>query len=458
MLYCKKIPVFLLMAALCASLLIIPAKAAAPSPLIWLKFDGNLTDSSGNGHDGIATGNITYVAGPMGQAAYFNDAFINFTGTENTNIKNNTATISFWMKCQKIDKPNRMFLRKPNADNPTYSSFDMYMLGGNNVQVGYEGNYGTDFRTTSRIYTSNAAAYPWDTWDYVTMVMDYDHIYTYVNGVLSKNSTVTIDVASDFNKTGKSADTLASKALLQFGYNQNKDQKMSNTMIDDFRFYDVALSADSVMSIYNDGSKPAYTGASDWAKPELDKAASYGLIPDVLRGQDMTKSITRAEFAAVAVKLYENLSGKTAPAVNINPFTDTNDPEVLKAFTLDIVGGVGDGKFDPGALLNREQAAAMLTRVYKEVYWAGWTLKDDATYTAHTLDYMGVTPFADNDNISAWAQPSVYFMVKHKIINGIGNNKFAPKNTTSAEVATGYANATRETALIIASRVVENLK
>ena len=49
--------------------------------------------------------------------------------------------------------------------------------------------------------------------------------------------------------------------------------------------------------------------------------------------------------------------------------------------------------------------------------------------------------------ISAYAKESVYFMVANNIINGMGGNKFAPKNTTSAEEAQGYANATREQAL-----------
>ncbi len=49
-------------------------------------------------------------------------------------------------------------------------------------------------------------------------------------------------------------------------------------------------------------------------------------------------------------------------------------------------------------------------------------------------------------------------MVANGIINGVGENQFAPKNVTSEEEATGYANATREQALIIAMRMVENLK
>jgi len=60
--------------------------------------------------------------------------------------------------------------------------------------------------------------------------------------------------------------------------------------------------------------------------------------------------------------------------------------------------------------------------------------------------------------ISARAKDSVYFMTANNIIRGAGGNKFAPKNTTSAEDAALYANATREHAFLIAVRMVENLK
>ena len=49
-------------------------------------------------------------------------------------------------------------------------------------------------------------------------------------------------------------------------------------------------------------------------------------------------------------------------------------------------------------------------------------------------------------------------MAANSIINGMEDNKFAPKNTTSAEEAQHYANATREQALAIAVRMVDNLK
>lgn len=194
---------------------------------------------------------------------------------------------------------------------------------------------------------------------------------------------------------------------------------------------------------------------SDWSQDEIDKAYDIELIPEILKNTDLTKNITRAEFAAVSVKAYEKISGKTAvPALN-NPFVDCDDIEVLKAYNLGITSGVSATIFEPETLLNREQAATMLTRVFKKATMQDWTLAADEQFE---LVYKKVEEFSDDANISEWAKDSVYFMAANEIINGVGNNKFAPKNVTTEEQAQGYANATREQALLIAVRMVENLK
>jgi len=84
-----------------------------------------------------------------------------------------------------------------------------------------------------------------------------------------------------------------------------------------------------------------------------------------------------------------------------------------------------------------------------------WTLDTDSQFK---LTYTKPAVFADDNLISARAKDSVYFMTANNIIRGAGGNKFAPKNTTSAEDAVLYANATREHAFLIAVRMVENLK
>ncbi len=182
---------------------------------------------------------------------------------------------------------------------------------------------------------------------------------------------------------------------------------------------------------------------SSWAETELAKAVQKDLVPEVLAGQDLTKTITRAEFAAVAVKVYEALSGKKAVPAAANTFSDTADPDVLKAYNTGLVNGLGDGKFGPEENLQRQQAATMLARAYKAAMLSGWTLADDAAFP---LSYTMPAAFTDNAGIQSWAYDNVYFMVANGILNGMGDGTFAPAGST-----------TREQALLIAVRMVEKL-
>ncbi|NLT58042.1 MAG: S-layer homology domain-containing protein [Clostridiales bacterium] len=193
---------------------------------------------------------------------------------------------------------------------------------------------------------------------------------------------------------------------------------------------------------------------SEWARGEVARAAERGLIPDSLKEADLTGPITRAEFAAVSVKLYEKLSGTAALPAAVNPFQDTADTEVLKAYQAGITAGVEADRFAPNVLLNREQASTMLTRVFKKAFVAGWSLDRDASFV---FQYAAPAKFADDADISDWAKPSVYFMAAHGIISGVGDNRFAPRAITTAQQAANYASATREQALAIAVRMTEKL-
>ena len=210
------------------------------------------------------------------------------------------------------------------------------------------------------------------------------------------------------------------------------------------------------------GTKPSFI-ASNWALEELAEADAMGLIPDSLRDADLTKPITRAEFAAVSVKVFEALTTIKAPAGTDDPFTDTDDPEVLKAYGLGITNGMSDTTFEPDRLLNREQAATMLTRVFKKVNLSGWTLDTDGTFNAQFKTMFEMPElFGDDQYISSWAKDSVYFMAANGIIKGMGNDEngkptFAPRDVTESQKAIGYANATRQQALLIAVRMAKNL-
>ncbi len=160
---------------------------------------------------------------------------------------------------------------------------------------------------------------------------------------------------------------------------------------------------------------------STWASDEVEMARQLGLVPSGLLS-NYQSHITREEFSEMVVKLYEELSVSIAVPVSTNPFTDTSNPEILKAYKLGIVEGVGQGKFAPLDKITREQIATMY---YRTLYAADPTLVT-GSYT------LG---FADRGLVSNWAADEVAFMSAKGVIQGKGSNIFDPKGNTTREEA-----------------------
>lgn len=180
----------------------------------------------------------------------------------------------------------------------------------------------------------------------------------------------------------------------------------------------------------------AYKGASAWAAAELDKAAEYGLITSRIKN-NMSAKVTREEFAEIALKLYEKYTGKTASQGSTG-FSDTTNPEVLKAANLGLVTGVGGNRYAPTELVTREQMATILFRAMKIINPAA--------------DYQtqGAALFADNDKVKSWAREGVYYCYKVQIVKGVGK-------TNGADLFDPDGNATREQAVLVSLRAYELL-
>lgn len=163
-----------------------------------------------------------------------------------------------------------------------------------------------------------------------------------------------------------------------------------------------------------------FKDASSWALIDLRSARDSGLTIPV-DGLSYNKSITRERFAEVAVRLYESLSGRKAPVATINPFTDTNNPEILKAYSLGIVKGISSTTFSPENLIDRESIAVMLKRA---VDASGARLPSGSTKQFH-----------DEEQISGWAKEAVTAMTTANVIKGTGADMFSPKGTTTVEQA-----------------------
>lgn len=157
------------------------------------------------------------------------------------------------------------------------------------------------------------------------------------------------------------------------------------------------------------------TSASTWAHEGITNAVAASLVPQDLQSS-YTQATTRAEFAALAVALYEQVTG--AEITERKTFADTSDVNVEKAAAIGVVTGVGDNKFNPQAGLTREQAAVMLTRL--------------ANILGKPLAEQAAT-FADNNSIAAWAIAEVGQIQAAGIMSGVGNNTFDPQGAYTRE-------------------------
>ena len=221
------------------------------------------------------------------------------------------------------------------------------------------------------------------------------------------------------------------------GYTFAKDLKGTINGIKETKYVTISnknrIYVDVVMPKIEESEEYTWSKASEWAEPELKEASKENLIPEIFDEANLTKNITRKEFAHTVVKMYEKITGQKAVPIAKNPFTDTKDKEVLKAYNIGITNGTSDTTFSPDDLITREQMATMMTRALTK---AG---KDTSRPESAKL-------FADDSEFSGYARDSIYYMSSIEIIKGVGENKFNVKG-----------NASREQALAISIRCVKKL-
>ncbi len=160
---------------------------------------------------------------------------------------------------------------------------------------------------------------------------------------------------------------------------------------------------------------------SGWAMAEVESAKRAGLVPEALL-ENYQSAITREEFSAMAILLYEKLSKKEAPAGEA-VFSDTQNADVNKAYALGIVNGMGDGIFAPTALITREEISAMFLRCIK------------AALPEISISDSLPNTYPDADAVSAWAKDAVRFVNMCEIMIGDENGNINPKNNTTREQA-----------------------
>jgi len=175
----------------------------------------------------------------------------------------------------------------------------------------------------------------------------------------------------------------------------------------------------------SDDFSAGYEGLSAWAAPVVNEARGEDLVTDKVL-VDFPSDITREEFCELAVLLYEKMTGKKAAPVASNPFTDTKNPEILKAYNLKIVNGISADKFAPNNKVTRQEISVMLLRTLKAVMPE---ISSEAEFK---------TKFQDVDDVADWALEAVKFMNANDILGGSavgGVTYILPKGNTTKEQA-----------------------
>ncbi|WIF95920.1 S-layer homology domain-containing protein [Caminicella sporogenes] len=156
-------------------------------------------------------------------------------------------------------------------------------------------------------------------------------------------------------------------------------------------------------------------GGYEWAKEAIEAMAQKGIINGREEGIfDPSANITRAEFATLMTKMM----GYNTENIEI-PFTDVDKDTwyydyVGAAYKNGLIRGRSSTVFDPNGKITREEMAVIVAKVLKQ-----------KGYKEATLEELNI--FRDKEEISVWAREAVSMCVKEKIIRGMEDGRFAPK-------------------------------
>ena len=182
--------------------------------------------------------------------------------------------------------------------------------------------------------------------------------------------------------------------------------------------------------------------ASEWAVPEIQKAAACNLLPYELTDK-YQNNITRKEFCdliyrLIATEFYPESDSRMGQGsaidnviyerqltdkVNSVYFSDCEDSRIKFLCGAGIIYGMGDGTFSPDDFLTREQAATILYRTAE-------FLRNKTMPKSHNVTY-----YYDEGEISDWALDAVKVMKDSRVMTGVTVSAFAPKGMYTVEQA-----------------------
>lgn len=247
------------------------------SLIAWYPLNGNTNDYSGNNLNGIAS-NLTYVEGKIGQAASFNGS--NSKIITNTNMGNfgySDFSITFWVK-MLTDGSNRGLVCKSNGGNPI-SEYGFLINNPSPGTIGFATATTSTSWGTDGTYSAKITGLSLTSFNHITIIgkRDQSNISIYVNGIL-KSLEEYVGGLNKFNLIGNIYNNL------NFTIGSESDDLFSNSLINDVRIYNHALSEKEIKEIAK--AKIVHYTFDDYQEPTTN------IIPNPLGNGRFTLSNT----------------------------------------------------------------------------------------------------------------------------------------------------------------------
>ncbi len=163
---------------------------------------------------------------------------------------------------------------------------------------------------------------------------------------------------------------------------------------------------------------------SDWARSSVETGEKLNFV-DGGKNYNFPGELTREEFCEFIFSYLKNVAEVSAETDGKNPFSDTDNAHIYNLNALGIINGKTETEFAPDDFLTREEAATIVHRMINKIYPNAYT----------TQIYFD---FADSGEISDWAMNDIQVICNMGIMQGVGDNRFAPQDlyTTEQAVAT----------------------
>lgn len=176
---------------------------------------------------------------------------------------------------------------------------------------------------------------------------------------------------------------------------------------------------------------------SDWAQSYVEMAEELNLVPTTIKW-NYQASITRQEFCALIVQVYETITGTELDDADLQhseldytaefPFADTQDQWVRKAYSKGIVLGISKDKFGPELTITRQEIMLMIYRTIQ-------LLEDDLKRDILVRESEHRRIYQDEDQLAAWAKEAVILAVSNELVRGVSSDRIGPLGRTTVEEA-----------------------